>query len=92
MNGDRWGLGGSSPEISSKQAGQPARMIPLSALSLPHIPPTPVTHSPISSPPAPRLPTSPPLPPAAGKDINGKELFVGRAQKKTEREAMLRAK
>ena len=29
---------------------------------------------------------------AAGKDINGKEMFVGRAQKKAEREAMLRAK
>lgn len=28
----------------------------------------------------------------AGKDIKGKELFVGRAQKKAEREAMLRAK
>ncbi|PSC67282.1 polyadenylate-binding 1 [Micractinium conductrix] len=27
-----------------------------------------------------------------GKDINGKDLFVGRAQKKAEREAMLRAK
>jgi polyadenylate-binding protein len=27
-----------------------------------------------------------------GKDVNGKELFVGRAQKKAEREAMLRAK
>lgn len=29
---------------------------------------------------------------AAGKDVNGKDLFVGRAQKKAEREAMLRAK
>ena len=29
---------------------------------------------------------------AAGKDINDKEMFVGRAQKKAEREAMLRAK
>lgn len=28
----------------------------------------------------------------AGKDVGGKELFVGRAQKKAEREAMLRAK
>jgi hypothetical protein len=28
----------------------------------------------------------------AGKDVNGKELFVGRAQKKAERAAMLRAK
>lgn len=36
-------------------------------------------------------PTAPPIC-AAGKDINGKDLFVGRAQKKAEREAMLRAK
>lgn len=28
----------------------------------------------------------------AGKDVNCKELYVGRAQKKAEREAMLRAK
>jgi len=28
----------------------------------------------------------------AGKDVNGKDLYVGRAQKKAEREAMLRAK
>lgn len=27
-----------------------------------------------------------------GKDVKGRDLFVGRAQKKAEREAMLRAK